>query len=362
MGGARKTGAEKFLRSPPVIWLGQSVDSSVLAARYPSMRAWPLITSIGDAMRRERYLGSHFHAGLRDVLGVSGPVMVDSGGFVLMKQELPGWTVSRVAKIYHRLNVDVLVSLDHPPMRHETMRRRRAKRQRTLRNLEVMANEFDAEKLMPVVHGITLEEVEKCCLGVKEIVRRPRWIGAGGLVPLLRQLGFAGRHSSVGMQQHLGEVIAIVRRHFPDSLVHIFGAGSPRSCLAAFAMGADSADSQGWRQAAGFGSIYLPGRGQRILEWSRPGKQPRPIVDAGDLELLSVCRCPVCRRSPDIGQRIAVLKQNFEPRAVHNAWVLQDEVRLFRRARSERAVRSLLESRLPKALFDVTVHMRDARS
>lgn len=357
---ARSAKNARALIPSPEIWLGQSVASSVLTARLPETRKWPLIASLGDAMGYGWRVRSHFHGALREKLGVTGPLMIDSGGFSLMMREAPGWTAKRVAMIYRELDADVLVSLDHPPTSDDTPAERRKKQRRTLANLSLLADEFGRERLMPVVHGLTIPEIEENCAAVHAIVSRPHWIGVGGLVPLLKHLGKGARPSSVALQQRLGEVLGIVRRRFPHARLHVFGAGAPRSCLAAFAMGADSADSQGWRQAATFGSIYVPGKAQRILEWKHDHTQPRPLIDRDDRKFLGACPCPSCRRFPTAAKRIAELKRSFEPRAMHNAWVLRNEIKLYRAAKSEAALRRLLASRLPKSLYDVTIAARDA--
>jgi hypothetical protein len=72
------------------IWLGQSVDTSVLHSDYPELATVPLLTSIGCAIRKPHRLLPKFHASLRQRLSAGGRLAVDSGGFVLMtKSTLP---------------------------------------------------------------------------------------------------------------------------------------------------------------------------------------------------------------------------------------------------------------------------------
>ena len=123
-------------------------------------------------------------------------------------------------------------------------------------------------------------------------------------------------------------------------------------------MGAHSADSHAWRQAAGFGSIYLPGKGQRILEWNKPHKRPRPLIDDDDRRLLGECTCPACRLHDCIEDRISGLKGSFEPRSIHNAWVLNQEVCALRTAVQEERVPFLLESRLPTSWLEIVLAFR----
>jgi tRNA-guanine family transglycosylase len=209
---------------------------------------------------------------------------------------------------------------------------------------------------MPVVHGRTILEIEASCAAIQAVSPRPRWIGIGGLVPLLKLLGRSGKHPTQRHKnEHFLSIIRSVKQAFPHSIMHVFGAGAPRSCLAAFAMGAHSADSQGWRQAAGFGSIFLPGKGQRILEWNKATRRPRPLVDEEDRHLLAACRCPACigLGSPD--ERIQLLKSGFEPRSIHNAWVLYHEVAGIRLALREGRLATFLAGRLPQHWFDIVL-------
>jgi tRNA-guanine family transglycosylase len=343
----------------PIVWLGQSVDTSALVARVPAMQRWPVLTSLGDAMRRRRYLRSHFNGELRSNLGLRGPLMLDSGGFALMKRQAEDWSVRRIAEIYRCVDADVLVSLDHPVSNSDSPACGRRKRRLTIENFSRLYDEFGSERLMPVIHGTTIRQIENSCAAIQAISHRPRWVGIGGLVPFLQQLGRKGLVASERLRhEHFATVIRTVTNAFPQSLVHIFGAGAPRSCLAAFAMGAHSADSQGWRQAAGFGSVYLPGKGQRILEWNRPYKRPRPIIDEEDRNLLAACSCPVCRDEDDLEGRIRRLKSSFEPRSVHNAWVLHQEVAAMRLALQKNRVQSFLTSRLPQTWLEIVLASR----
>jgi tRNA-guanine family transglycosylase len=338
----------------PVVWFGQSVDTSVLLARNATMRAWPALTSLGDALRRSRYLRTHFNEGLRAKLGLRGPLMLDSGGFMLMRVQAKEWSAARIAEVYRQVDADVMVSLDHPILSSDSAARRRRKLRLTIDNLRRLSDQFGPDKLMPVVHGHTIAQIEDNCAAIHAISPRPHWIGVGGLVPFLKTLGRKGLAASERRRnEHFSAVIWTVRKAFPHSLVHMLGVGAPRSCLAAFAMGAHSVDSQGWRHAAGFGSIYLPGKAQRILQWDRPTKRPRPIIDEDDRAMLAACSCPACRNCDKLDDRILLLKSSFEPRSIHNAWVLHQEVAALRSAWRSNRIPAFLLSRLPPSWADV---------
>jgi hypothetical protein len=79
-----------------------------------------------------------------------------------------------------------------------------------------------------------------------------KWIGLGGIVPLLKNRSFPGEISRMGAEAFIAIALREIRKTFPKSRVHAFGAGGTRTFPAVFAFGADSADSIGWRQAAGY--------------------------------------------------------------------------------------------------------------
>jgi hypothetical protein len=101
-----------------------------------------------------------------------------------------------------------------------------------------------------------------------------------------------------------------------------------------FAFGADSADSIGWRQAAGFGSVFLPMKSQRLVVWDRGSRPPRKMLDDADLEQLSDCSCPICGCRPSLSSRLRALRSGFHNRAIHNAWTLCNQYHHWPKSRS----------------------------
>src|SRR5450759_3192058 len=79
--------------SSPTVWLGQSADTSCICSTHPELNQKPFLTSLGCALRRPSLRESHFNAQLKTKLGVSGPLMVDSGGFALLMNPTARWPV-----------------------------------------------------------------------------------------------------------------------------------------------------------------------------------------------------------------------------------------------------------------------------
>jgi queuine/archaeosine tRNA-ribosyltransferase len=176
-----------------------------------------------------------------------------------------------------------------------------------------------------VIHGVTVDELEANCEAIRQVDPAPTWVCLGGLVPLLRQCGQV-RHRATEARQRLADTIILARQAFPISRLHVLGVGSPRNIATAYASGADSVDSIGWRRAAGFGTIFLPGGTERfVVHRDRKRAGSRRILDEPDRAALSACGCPACTQAGDLDSRLETLAASYLPRAAHNAWVLLGE-------------------------------------
>jgi queuine/archaeosine tRNA-ribosyltransferase len=335
-------------RQGGTIWLGQSVDTSTIHDTYEDFARLPILTSVGCAMRRPRAVSEKFDTDLRSRIGAKGSLMVDSGGFVLMTKQDSRWDVGRVGRLYDRIDADYLVSLDVPPNAGDSKADRLRKYDKTFRNLERLFRQF-GRRVVPVVHGVNAEETESNCRRIKRLYPWPSIIGIGGLVPTLQKCGsvrMAGPHTP---QKRIADSVRCVQAHFPHSRIHLFGVGSLHTVLGVIALGARSVDSIGWRQAAGFGSVYIPGRHRRLLTLRERERPCRPFASDDDLELLTQCRCPACRTVKQSTTRIARLAHHYKPRAVHNIWVLYSEIADYLRARQSGTATAFLSSRLSEA-------------
>jgi tRNA-guanine family transglycosylase len=330
------------------IWLGQSVDTSTIHDAYEDFARLPILTSVGCAIRRPRAVSVKFDADLRSRIGAKGSLMVDSGGFILMTKEDLSWDVRHVRRLYDRIDADYLVSLDVPPTVGDSRADRVRKYDKTLRNLERLFGQF-GRRVVPVVHGVNVSETESNCRRIKRLYPSPSIIGIGGLVPTLQRCGTVRKSGPHTPQKKIADSVRCVQAHFPRSAVHLFGVGSLHTVLAVIALGVRSVDSIGWRQAAGFGSVYIPGRHRRLLTERERERPCRPFASDDDFELLIQCRCPACRTVTRSTTRIARLARHYKPRAVHNIWVLYSEIADYFRARQSGTAGAFLSSRLSEA-------------
>jgi hypothetical protein len=108
-----------------------------------------------------------------------------------------------------------------------------------------------------------------------------------------------------------------------------------RTFPAMVALGADSADSIGWRHAAGFGSVFLPLKSQRIVAPAGSERAVRKVLDGTDAADLMRCGCPICIRSATFRGRIGFFKKSFHNRSIHNAWVIANQFLHWPRSRPE---------------------------
>ena len=279
------------------------------------------MVSLGDAVHRPRLIENVFRSDIRGRIGVEGPLMLDSGGFTMMMNDR-SLKLPEIAAIYCDTQAELCITLDVPPIASDSARKRSGKYRRTRNNLSALIELVGGDRIVPVVHGINIAEVDANCQAISELLPRPKMVCVGGLVPMLRR---SGRPSAQKKQAvfWLGNLIESVRASFPRSIIHVLGAGSPLNVAMTIMCGADSTDSLAWRRAAGFGTIYLPGTSERFLSpRNRQRENSRPTLNQRELGLLEVCSCAACAEWPDLQMRVTGLATSYLARAAHNASVV----------------------------------------
>jgi queuine/archaeosine tRNA-ribosyltransferase len=318
----------------PTVWLGQSVDTSSICSGYRELRNACFLTSLGCAIRRPSLLKTHFNTSLRTKLSLYGPLMIDSGGFALSVNPGAKWTIRAVADCIAHIDADVFVSLDYPPALSDFASVRRSKIAASTRNFEILAERFPNKIIMPVVHGRTIRELELSISSISKNADALKWVGLGGMVPLLR-----GRHvskdiSQMGPKIFIAKALSLIRKTFARSRIHVFGGGGTQTFPAVYSLGAASADSIGWRHAAGFGSIFLPLKSQRLISWEFENRPPRRLLDSEDLTQLEMCGCPVCNSNISIKSKLNAFRVSFHNRSIHNAWTVANQSAFWPTTRS----------------------------
>lgn len=339
-----------------MVWLCHNLRNQVLFARHRSLKRAPVLVSLGDAFLRPSYKDRYFTETLRETLGLTGPIMIDSGGFALMSRRHLRWSMKEVERLYCRLPADILVSLDFPPSPHDDQPTRNRLRRKTLNNLRRMRDFVAADRLMPVVHGYSPIELARSCDGVKSVCQTVARIGIGGLVPLICSGGLVREFSYMRLDGTKGDrstwiadALQLVREKFPDAFIHVFGIGSATTAISVLSLGADSVDSFSWRRVANYGAILLPGCSERFPTELNGRTPSRPVVSKREFPQLMNCKCPTCIKTMGVETRLQLLAASYTNRAVHNAWTVLEEVRRFRNAFQRDRTLDFLSSRLSPA-------------
>jgi queuine/archaeosine tRNA-ribosyltransferase len=317
----------------------------------------PLMISATDILERPYLQHAIRSRGIKAHLGVRGPILVDSGGFSSMSVSHSRTGIDHVEALiglYRTLDADVLAVLDIPPGISDRRHLRASKWRATLANLDRMMSELPDSRLMPVIHGRSLADIDLACSDVLQRIHRPRMIALGGMVPFLRghmsqeRFTYTRENGDAGSSaEFVADAMALCKAAFSTSRLHVFGVGSPTTAIALLALGADSVDSLAWRRTAGYGTIFLSGCAERaVSSRDRIHSTSRPSVSQRERLLLSTCRCPVCANHRTVRDRLATLSESYVARSVHNVWTLLAEERALRLARTDGTLDRFLSARI----------------
>lgn len=305
------------LDDPPYLWLSHPVGGG--EGVWEEFHVDHLLVNSYEILQSPRWSGKVRSQGIHRALGYRGKIMMDSGGFLFRNRRAIAVRPEEIIELYRAGKPDIAVVLDHPigPFVNATEERRRQRK--TLDNTRQMLSlaREQSINLIPVVHGSSVSSVTWFVDQLNRIGKFDT-VGIGSLMPSM--------YSSRGARG-LRETIAVlrtVRELLPDSRLHAFGVGSTRTMHLMFLLGIDSVDSSSWRTKAAFGAIQLAGVGDRYVTRVRRHFVARKMSPT-EVAVLSRCRCPRCRRFGYSG-----LETSFRSRAIHNAWVLQREVKKIR--------------------------------
>jgi|Deesub1362A_J573_1020465.scaffolds.fasta_scaffold00609_20 tRNA-guanine family transglycosylase len=324
----------------PVLWLGCLLKSK--PHPWDHFKVETVLVNAYEIIEKRMSIDS-----IHEYLNVNGIVMMDSGGFQLMKKNIPV-TPELLLDIYKRAEPDIGVVLDHPfnPMDLES---RFERWKNTISNTEFMLENSHNIALMPVIHGYTIDDVKKACKEIKEITY-PKMVGIGSLVPIVRYMktSVLSELNGINTIEFMAKVISIVREEFPDTFLHVFGVGSVSTMHLMFSLGVDSVDSMSWRMKAAYGALQLPSIGDRFIS---PKNGRRKFKE---YKLLKECNCPICN-GKSLKERKNALDNSkqgtFYKRAIHNAFVFKCEEKAFHNAFEESFLKDFITKRLKKTRY-----------
>ncbi|HEY0003838.1 MAG TPA: hypothetical protein VGB17_03425 [Pyrinomonadaceae bacterium] len=325
----------------PILWFGHSLKSTLHLSSFFETSTFPLLISVGDLIGRDRLREKIELTGIHKFLAHKGPILADSGGFKFMSQTNVSISVESLLEFYESSGVNIGVTLDHP-MSLEISKATNKKRWRqTVHNLKTIYQSSTSIPIIPVIHGYSLDQICAACTEVKSLDKEPVFVGIGSLVPMIKS-SYIGRkfryqkyNGGMGNQiSFIVDAIELIKEFFPTSLLHVFGVGGTTSILPFYALGVDSVDSVAWRIKAAYGAVLLPGKSNRNITEKPYSNRKRKILDLKEKDLIIACQCPACGMTKTCEAKLQLLGSSFRARAIHNAWVILQEISNFRQAMS----------------------------
>lgn len=334
-----------------MLWFSQIVGATK-SSPWKYFKVEGILMNAYDFMQHPQALERVQKQKIHKYLGFNGPVLMDSGGFLFMKKKSMDVTAKQIMSFYEEVKPNFGVVLDHPLIptlsKHESVKRK----MNTLKNTQIMIKNRTTKNpvLIPVIHGYQPKEIRWYLNKLKKIEKFSLY-GIGSLVPALYNV------RGVGGILNVMKVIMEVRKQIPKAKLHVFGTGGTLTMHLMFYAGANSLDSSAWRTKAAFGAIQMPGMGDRWVS-TATRKKPYPQLSKEEKQKLENCRCPMCKKYGILG-----LKNDFSARAIHNAWVHQQEVKKARKLMKENRYDSYVKRIISKtnfaSLFNVLEKMKN---
>jgi len=297
----------------PFLWFTELIGSPIRLWDYFDVEG--IMLNAYDIIKKKK-AEEVAKVGVHKYLGFEGYIAIDSGGYLFMKNKKVPITPEELVEYYERWKPNFAVVLDHPihPLLSSVEVRKRQEMTLEYTKIIVETKKTGNPVIIPVIHGYErtslrwyIRKLER--LGEFDIY------GLGSLVPFVRPLkGVKG-----GLKKAL-EIVYEVKKRIEDRKLHVFGIGSSITMHLVFYAGADSLDSSSWRSKASMGAIQFPGIGDRYITGKASPKK-YPSLSSSEKKILKECDCPICK---NLGYQ--KLKEKFEYRAIHNAYVLLKEL------------------------------------
>ncbi|MBO8175721.1 MAG: tRNA guanosine(15) transglycosylase TgtA [Thermococcus sp.] len=255
--------------------------------------------------------------GIHKLLDYDGIIEVDSGSFQLMRYGGIDVTNREIIEFQHKIGVDIGTFLDIPTVPDAP----REKAEEDLRITLERAKEAEEIKQIPMnatVQGSTYLDLRTyAAKKLSEMNFEIHPIGA--VVPLMESYRY---------RDLVDVVIASKLGLRPDRPVHLFGAGHPMIFALAVAMGIDLFDSA---------SYALYAKDDRYLT-------PEGTKHLSELEYFP-CSCPVCSRYTPQELREMPKEERVKLLALHNLWVIREELNRVKQAIKEGELWRLVDER-----------------
>ncbi len=276
-----------------------------------------IITNSYIIYKDEKLRETALEKGIHELLGYDGIIEVDSGSFQLMRYGGVEVTNREIIEFQHKIGVDVGTFLDIPTIPDAPREKAEEDLKITLERAKE-AEEIKSIAMNAAVQGSTYPDLRTyAAKKLSEMDFEIHPIGA--VVPLMESYRY---------RDLVDVVIASKQGLRPDRPVHLFGAGHPMIFALAVAMGIDLFDSA---------SYALYAKDDRYLT-------PEGTKSLDELEYFP-CSCPVCSCYTPQELREMPKEERTRLLALHNLWVIREELNRVKQAIKEGTLWELVDER-----------------
>ncbi len=276
-----------------------------------------IITNSYIIYKDEKLREMALEKGIHGLLDYDGIIEVDSGSFQLMRYGGIEVTNREIIEFQHKIGVDIGTFLDIPTIPDAPRKKAEEDLKITLERAKE-AEEIKSIAMNAAVQGSTYPDLRTyAAKKLSEMDFEIHPIGA--VVPLMESYRY---------RDLVDVVIASKKGLRPDRPVHLFGAGHPMIFALAVAMGIDLFDSASYALYAKDGR-YLTPEGTKSLS---------------ELEYFP-CSCPICSRYTPRELREMPKEERARLLALHNLWVIREELNRVKQAIKEGTLWELVDER-----------------
>lgn len=216
-------------------------------------------------------------------------VFLDTGVYQFYEKDLENNPINsrkeRINRVIANLNPDLVSGFDVPSLIWNSVKEKKKRTKWSIDNYKEV-KELTPENCRPVL-GVSAFS-EKSAKIVSQKVKKsleesPKFIGLGGVVPLIKM---PRKHPDLAKIPF--KVLPIFRKEFPNSHIHVFGAGGKKWYPLVRYSGGDSADYAGYLSHAVHGKLLEVGEYPNEVSESdiKEMKRSKSLDDLSEKELL----------------------------------------------------------------------------
>jgi tRNA-guanine family transglycosylase len=330
--------------------LGDNLTSRFIK-KFDAFDKEKFMFSISDIYNSEYRKNKLKDNGIHTYVKHDGPLMLDSGGFQLIKKhkddDIPDkdFDINQTLEIYKLANLkdkDFGITLDLCPLPDFKPSKRREMIQKTNENylkMKELAPKELRNKIVHVIHGWSKKEIE---LSLSVIKQEDPIIAIGSCFPLIIK-GY--RDDIIKKFVNLLHIID-ERPELKQKRFHVLGANGANSSHICWYAGLEQTDSSSWRRIAAYGKIVFVGVSEVSLTDRKVNFGNTNWTKKHD-RLLRACECPVCE-GLSLNEKKETLKGSFKSRSIHNAYHYLEERNIARELVGTSKYYKFLEKRFKK--------------